>query len=260
MKIFDISFDYIPNIRALHAYIEDVNRKTNNIVTINAEFLQEAKKNPEFKSIIEENICTLDAASMIWFWRYEALPKYLTPIGKWIIAGASLVLHPKPWKYQPDRISGSDILEYIHDKRIYLLGGDPDSARLAKEYVEKTYPNISVVGAETGPLFSITDNTDIPFKEILNDIKEKQPDIVFVGFGAPKQEFWIQKYKYIAPHAIWIGVGGAIDYWSGQKKRAPKYMRHVGLEWLWRLITEPQRFFRILSALKFSVDCMQKDM
>ena len=75
-------------------------------------------------------------------------------------------------------------------------------------------------------------------------------DIVVVCFGAPKQELWIKKNMSYFPSAkMMIGVGGALDVWAGSKIRAPGFIRALGFEWLWRLMTEPRRVKRIFNAL-----------
>lgn len=76
-------------------------------------------------------------------------------------------------------------------------------------------------------------------------------DILFVAFGAPKQEFWISEYLEKIPVKIAIGVGGAFDYISGKTPRAPLFLQNIGLEWLFRLIMQPWRIKRQLSLLQF---------
>lgn len=82
-------------------------------------------------------------------------------------------------------------------------------------------------------------------------LKEKQPQLIFVGLGVPRQELWIQKHRYLCPNAIWIGVGGSFDIWSGTKARAPLWLRNNNLEWSYRLYQEPQRWRRMLALPKF---------
>jgi N-acetylglucosaminyldiphosphoundecaprenol N-acetyl-beta-D-mannosaminyltransferase len=82
------------------------------------------------------------------------------------------------------------------------------------------------------------------------DLNEKQPQIILVAFGHGKQEWWISKIKKELNYpAIIVGVGGTLDVWGGELRRAPRVMRAMGLEWLWRLIQEPSRIRRIFDAV-----------
>ena len=86
---------------------------------------------------------------------------------------------------------------------------------------------------------------------IIGEINEKKPDILFVGLGAPRQEFWISENRSRLRVPLLIGVGGCFDVISGNLKRAPLFFQRMGLEWLWRLIKEPWRFGRMLALPKF---------
>ncbi|MEK7145938.1 MAG: WecB/TagA/CpsF family glycosyltransferase, partial [Patescibacteria group bacterium] len=82
-------------------------------------------------------------------------------------------------------------------------------------------------------------------------VKAKKPDLVVVAYGSPKQEFWMHQAAQELPDVeSFIGIGGALDFWSGHIKRAPLFLRKLGLEWLWRLFLEPKkRFKRIWTAV-----------
>lgn len=82
-------------------------------------------------------------------------------------------------------------------------------------------------------------------------LQQKQPKLILVGLGVPRQEFWIRENRYLCPDAIWIGVGGSFDIWSGSKTRAPAWLRDNNLEWLYRLYQEPWRWRRMLALPKF---------
>ena len=87
-------------------------------------------------------------------------------------------------------------------------------------------------------------------KKILRDLTDFIPDVLLVALGSPQQEEWIFAHQQQFPQTkIMMGVGGALDYWSGAMRRAPRFMRNIGLEWLWRLIRQPRRLPRILNAV-----------
>jgi N-acetylglucosaminyldiphosphoundecaprenol N-acetyl-beta-D-mannosaminyltransferase len=88
-------------------------------------------------------------------------------------------------------------------------------------------------------------------QSLLNRINRIKPDLLFVGFGASKQEKWIARYLPHLDVKVAMGVGGAIDVAASPWKRAPQVMRVVGMEWLWRLFLQPWRWKRQLSLVKF---------
>src|SRR5699024_3430191 len=126
--------------------------------------------------------------------------------------------------------------------KVYLLGAKPEVISATAKKIETDYPNVDLVGYHDGY-----------FKEdqpIIDEIAEKKPNIVLVALSYPKHEYFIDKYRKNAD-AIWIGVGGSFDVFSGTKKRAPKIFQKLSLEWFYRLITEPTRFGRMLAIPKY---------
>jgi N-acetylglucosaminyldiphosphoundecaprenol N-acetyl-beta-D-mannosaminyltransferase len=86
-------------------------------------------------------------------------------------------------------------------------------------------------------------------------LQKVQPVLILVGLGIPRQEYWIRDHRQICPQAVWIGVGGSFDIWSGTKKRAPRLLRDNNLEWLYRLYQEPWRWRRMLVLPAFLLRC-----
>ena len=78
-----------------------------------------------------------------------------------------------------------------------------------------------------------------------------------MGLGVPRQEYWIRQHRHLCPHAIWIGVGGSFDIWSGVKTRAPRWLRENHLEWLYRLYQEPWRWRRMLALPQFFLKALR---
>lgn len=139
---------------------------------------------------------------------------------------------------------------------VYLLGAGEGVAECAAEALRKNIAGLHVAGAESGPRFS-----DVPCsketmreltedKNVVNTINAAAPSVLFVALGHGKQEQWIAAHKEAFPSVkIMMGVGGAFDMLAGAKPRAPKLFQLLGLEWLWRLIIEPKRFKRIITAV-----------
>ena len=95
-------------------------------------------------------------------------------------------------------------------------------------------------------------------QEIISEINEKKPDVVFVCLGVPKQEYWIYNNKNQLNAKVFIALGGTLDVFAGNVKRAPDIYIKLGLEWLYRLIKEPKRFIRMLDLPKFAMTVILK--
>lgn len=175
-----------------------------------------------------------------------------------------------------NRFPGVELMEKICDltaqenKSIYLLGGEKGIAAQTASVLLKRFPGLKIVGAETGIVFKsqissaswriksqnfqylVGMNFDQESnQELLGRIRKAAPDVLFVAFGHKKQEKWLAEFINELPSVkIGMGVGGSFDYLSGNTKRAPKLIRRMGFEWLWRLIQEPyKRTRRIWKAL-----------
>ena len=116
----------------------------------------------------------------------------------------------------------------------------------------KKHPKLNVVGVSNGYFDEKRE------QEIIADINEKNPDVVFVCLGVPKQEFWIYNHKDELNAKVFIGLGGTLDVFAGNVKRAPDIYIKLGIEWLYRLIKEPKRFFRMLDLPKFGMTVLLK--
>ena len=161
-----------------------------------------------------------------------------------------------------EKISGVDLIaeicaaDFIRNKKIYLLGAGKGIAEKTADVLRKKYSGLNIVGAEEGIPSSISSNNKLSKlnEDLIKRINNAHPNILFVAFGAPKQEKWIvENLKKMPSVKLAMGVGGAFDFILGRVKRAPKFMQRLGLEWLWRLFVEPWRMKRIYNAtVKFS--------
>ena len=146
-----------------------------------------------------------------------------------------------------ERVTGVDFFEAICEQlkaKIFLLGAAPGVAKQCQLILEKKYPHLKIVGTFSGKL----DSDGI--KEIEKEIKKTAPEILFTAFGAPKQEiFLFENLSRFPSVKVGVGVGGTFDFISRKQKRAPLFLRRLGLEWLFRLAREPrQRLIRIWRA------------
>lgn len=143
------------------------------------------------------------------------------------------------------RVCGVDLMSELcrqsveRGYRHYLYGGwPPDVVEKLAEQLRKRFPGIRIVGTHAPPFRSLSSREDA---EVIEKINAAAPDIVWIGLGTSKEKYWAASHvgKITAP--ILVGVGAAFDFHSGTKLRAPLWMQRAGLEWLFRLITEPRR-------------------
>lgn len=201
------------------------NNKKIQICTVNNEFIIEAQKNEAFKRVLNTSLAIADSSGVVW---------------------ASSVLH----KIKIEKIPGADLVEDIMSQaalkghRVFLFGGRSGIAHRAKEALMKKYKNIHIVGTIDGD--RVENPRETP--ELIARINETKPDILLVALGAPKQDLWINYNLDLLNANVFVGVGGTLDYISGEIKRAPKAFRKFSLEWLFRLFVEPKRYKRIFRA------------
>ncbi|WP_334302865.1 WecB/TagA/CpsF family glycosyltransferase [Tepidibacter aestuarii] len=212
------------------------------IVTPNSEIVMMAKDDEKFLNIIKE-------ADLV------------IPDGIGLVIASKIIKNPLT-----ERVTGIDLMENIlnycneNNKSIFILGGKPGVADKAVENIVKKYPNIKNSGAHHGYFkgHHIGHEGHDEEKEVIRKINEIKPDILFVAFGAPKQELWIQRYKDEVDTSVFMGVGGSVDVYAGEVKRAPEVYQKFGLEWFYRLVKEPWRYKRMMLLPKFIVQVIVK--
>jgi N-acetylglucosaminyldiphosphoundecaprenol N-acetyl-beta-D-mannosaminyltransferase len=144
------------------------------------------------------------------------------------------------------RVAGTEltltILDRVAPNRVPIgfLGGTPQVLERMREWVETRFPGTEVAFAASPPFRPLSPEEEA---RIVSDITASGARIVFVGLGCPKQEVWMDRVRGGLP-AVTVGVGAAFDFLSGGKRRAPKIMQRLGLEWAFRLASEPRRLWR----------------
>ena len=238
----------------------------NQIATVNPEFIMAAQKNKEFRSTLQQTainvadgIGTRTAASFLRLQRPEWQPvKTIIALGQGLYIGVCQLFHLSVIKHPlPETITGIDLLHRICQEgqrtgwKIYLLGGKPGVALEAANALTQKYPELHIVGAQEGPpdpAVIPTSASSYSMKSIARDIAASKPDVLFVAFGAPKQDLFIHQYQDELGVPVMMGVGGSFDFIVGRAHRSPVWLQSIGLEWLWRLLVEPNRIGRILTA------------
>ena len=220
--------DYTQTLKKIDDFIND--KHQHYLVTPNPEIVLKAMNDDYYKGILNNaDLSLADGFGLI--------------LGSWFLGNPL---------YQ--RVTGVDLCWKIADLsakkgyKIFLLGSQDKFVKLAKTKLELKLKNIKIVGAESG----FKDIHNISQEEnhnIIKKINDSKAQILLVAYGAPFQEKWIYKnLKNIPKIKVAIGIGGAIDFISERVMRAPKIMRKLGLEWLWRLFIEPKRIQRITNA------------
>lgn len=163
----------------------------------------------------------------------------LIPDGVGVIVGSKILGTPLH-----ERLAGIDAAESIisyasqNGLSLFLLGGKPGVAEKAAKELKDKYLNLNICGFHHG-YFNVDSKENT---EVINKIKKTNPDILFVCMGYPRQETWIaNNSKDIPSLRLSMGLGGSMDVWSGNIKRAPLFFRKISLEWLWRIMIEPKR-------------------
>jgi N-acetylglucosaminyldiphosphoundecaprenol N-acetyl-beta-D-mannosaminyltransferase len=142
------------------------------------------------------------------------------------------------------RVYGPDLMLAMCDRSVkysyrnLFYGGRPGVGELLAERLRFRFPGLNVVGILSPPFHPLTPEED---NDICQTINRARPDLVWVGISTPKQESWMAQHVKRLHPAVLIGVGAAFDFHAGLKSQAPKWMRHAGLEWLFRLLQEPMR-------------------
>ena len=140
-----------------------------------------------------------------------------------------------------ERVTGVELAEQLllqaKEKgwRLYFLGASPDNLKLALSNIQNQFNEPIIAGAQDGYF----EDADIP--EIINNINEARPDILFLGLGLPQKEYFISDHFTEIDVRYCITVGGAIDIWAGAKNRAPALVQKAGLEWLYRSVYDISR-------------------
>jgi N-acetylglucosaminyldiphosphoundecaprenol N-acetyl-beta-D-mannosaminyltransferase len=195
--------------------------------TVNPEFIMMAQHDVEFKRILNRSALNLpDGIGAVW--------------------AARRLGHPLR-----ERVAGSDLVGLIADRaqrtgwRIFLLGAVEGVAAQAAIKLKERYPQTNIVGAYAGSP-RVEDEAEIAAR-----IRSAGTHILLVAYGAPKQDKWIARNIERTGVSVAMGIGGSLDFIVGTQQRAPQWMQHVGLEWLFRLLREPWRWRRQLALPRF---------
>jgi N-acetylglucosaminyldiphosphoundecaprenol N-acetyl-beta-D-mannosaminyltransferase len=209
-------------VEIVHGWMGDEQSGCRYVVTPNVDHIVQLQDNPRFRqAYADASLVTADGWPLVAFSRLckKPLPER--------VAGADLV--PRVFAAaKPDR-----------PLRTFLLGAAPGVAERAAERIRQTWPNVIVVGGYSPPVGFEHDARRCD--EILQRVTDAAPDLLVVGFGAPKQEIWLHTYQKRLSARAAIAAGATIDFLAGEQSRAPRWVQRIGLEWLYRIGTDPRR-------------------
>jgi N-acetylglucosaminyldiphosphoundecaprenol N-acetyl-beta-D-mannosaminyltransferase len=198
------------------------------ICTTNPEFVMAAQTDDTFRQILwQADLCLPDGIGLVWASRWLRSPL-------------------------PERVPGSELVYHLAELcaqegwRLFLLGAASGVSEEAAAIFQSRFPGLIIAGTYAGS----PDPADN--EAIVQRINDSGAEMLFVSYGAPKQDKWIARNREALPTVrVAIGVGGSLDFVTGKSIRAPHWMQNLGLEWLHRLIKEPWRWRRMLALPRF---------
>jgi N-acetylglucosaminyldiphosphoundecaprenol N-acetyl-beta-D-mannosaminyltransferase len=195
----------------------------NQIVTVNLDFVAIARRERDFRDTLNgADLAVADGMPLVWASRLtdEPLPQRLTGV---------------------ERVDECCRVAVETDSSVFLLGAAPGVADEAADTLQQWFPGLRIAGVYAPPFGPLTVEEN---ERILAKINEARPEFLFVALGAPQQDVWIRANRHRLDVPVCMGVGCVLDLLAGIVSRAPSWMQHTGLEWLFRLLQEPGRLWR----------------
>jgi len=228
LRILGVRIDDVTTKETLETFDAWIAEGTpHQVVTVNPEFVMRAQQDREFAVVLEEASLAL-------------------PDGQGLLHASQVMGRPLR-----ERVTGSDTLPLVAKRassrgyRLFLLGAGPGVAERAAQKLTNDCPGLQIAGTYAGSPDPTEDAV------IVARIKSAHPDVLFVAYGAPQQDLWINRNLENLGVPVCMGIGGAFDFVAGVTRRAPVWMRRLGVEWLYRLLQEPWRWRRMLALPRF---------
>jgi N-acetylglucosaminyldiphosphoundecaprenol N-acetyl-beta-D-mannosaminyltransferase len=223
-RIFEIPIDLgrpADLLRRITGWVGD-GRGARRVMYVNAHVLNQSQEQPELRNALE-------TADLVYCDGYGVR-----------LAAKALDVEIPHRMTGADWVWGLASLCEAAGQSVYLLGSDPGVASEAAQRLTRWYPRLRIAGTHHG-YFELGSAHD---ERVIEDINARQPDIVLVGMGSPKQELWVERNaEHLDTDVLWT-VGALFDYVSGRVPRAPAWLADNGLEWIFRLAIEPNRMWR----------------
>lgn len=229
--LFDIEFSAVTQAQAVKTILDWVAKDAPSpkmVVTPNVHLTMLQRRNPVFRRILNSSsLCLVDGKPIYWAsrWFKVDLPE--------VVTGSDLV----PAIFSTHQATGCN-----QTLNVYLLGAGEGVARRAADKIMAQNASVRVCGVYSPP-FGFENNPE-ECKRICQNIRASKASLLIIGLGAPKQELWASKHLKHTGVKVAICAGATIDFMAGEKARAPVWMRKTGLEWLFRMLSEPKRLLK----------------
>lgn len=247
VKIFEVNMAAITKIELKKWLANCFNSEDRfKVAKVNSEFILRSLKDGEFRKTLNNfDLNIADGSGVLWTAKYLQIPLIKMPvisviqaIGQMIYSGASLVFYPKYCTVPiPERFPGVTALKLMisvaqdSGAPVYFLGAEEEINKKAVDMLKKEFPKLIIAGRHHG---YFQDNA-----RVVEEINKSKAKLLIVAFGSPKQEYWIRdNMPKLLTVRVAVGEGGSLDRISGEFKQAPRWMRKVGAEWLWRIFSD----------------------
>jgi len=215
-----VSTSYVASTATILDWAKKIESRT--IFAANVHMLMEAHDSPFFKSVVNSaDLVTPDGMPLVWMMRLKG-QKYQQRV-----YGPTLMLH---------------VLEAAARESVPVgfYGSSPEVLKTLVERMQVKFPDLKTAYAFSPPFCQLDELED---ERVIQAINASSARILFIGLGCPKQEIWMADHLGKI-NAVMLGVGAGFDFHAGVKLQAPAWMQKIGLEWLYRLVTEPRRLWR----------------
>jgi N-acetylglucosaminyldiphosphoundecaprenol N-acetyl-beta-D-mannosaminyltransferase len=211
-----------------------VERRPRLVISVNPERIMQAGREPPFGAVLRgADLALADGVGVVW--------------------AARRLGHPLP-----ERLAGVDFVRALAARgaaegwRFFFLGGGPGVAEAAGRALADAYPGFILAGTHAGSPHPASDAATI------EAVRSSGAQLLFLAYGAGAEEAWLARNLAASGASVGMGVGGAFDFISGRVRRAPRWMRNWGLEWLHRLSREPWRWRRMIALPRFVIRVMRE--
>jgi N-acetylglucosaminyldiphosphoundecaprenol N-acetyl-beta-D-mannosaminyltransferase len=198
------------------------NRQSAYVCVVPAHSVMECVQNPSlYPAFNNSNLTTPDGMAIVWLMRLKG--------------------HKSVQRvYGPDLLISACEFGISRDWRHYFLGGTDQTLAMLTAKLQTTYPDLKIVGHYAPPFRPLSPEEN---EQIIASIRNSQADIVWIGLGSPRQEIWMHENFSKTDSSVMIGIGAAFDFLSGSKPQSPRWLQKLGMEWFFRLVSEPKRLW-----------------
>lgn len=208
-------------LHTLERWIEHGERQY--VCVANVHTVTESTRHPDLRRAMNHaGMVTPDGMPLVWMGRWWGHSSIARVYGPELLRQACRFGVPRGWRH-------------------YFYGGAPGVAERLVERLSRENPGLQVAGVESPPFRPLTEREE---EELVERVQVAAPHLFWVGLGAPKQELWMAEHAGKLPVPVMLGVGAAFDFLAGLKPQAPVWMQRAGLEWLFRLMSEPKRLWK----------------